>query len=77
MANERRSEIGRRGFLAAAGSLAALSLVRGTNAHAMAVQLTMPELAELNASVSAIEIQGARLPDGVLQMSGVEAPAKS
>ena len=47
------------------------------NVGAAAVQLTPPELAELNASVSAIEIQGARLPDGVLRMSGVEAPPKT
>jgi aryl-alcohol dehydrogenase-like predicted oxidoreductase len=47
------------------------------NAGAMAVQLTPPDLAELNASVSAIEVQGARLPEGVLRMSGVEAPPKS
>ncbi len=47
------------------------------NAGAMTVQLTPSELAELNASVSAIEIQGARLPDGVLRMSGVEAPPKN
>jgi aryl-alcohol dehydrogenase-like predicted oxidoreductase len=47
------------------------------NAGAMAVQFTAPELAELNASVSAIEVQGARLPEGVLRMSGVEAPPKS
>jgi len=47
------------------------------NAGAMNVQLTAPEVAELNASVAAIEVQGARLPDGVLRMSGVEAPPKS
>jgi aryl-alcohol dehydrogenase-like predicted oxidoreductase len=46
------------------------------NAGAMTVLLTPAELAELNAAVSAIEIQGARLPDGVLRMSGVEAPPK-
>ncbi len=47
------------------------------NAGAMTVQLTPSELTELNASVSAIEVKGARLPDGVLQMSGVEAPPKN
>jgi aryl-alcohol dehydrogenase-like predicted oxidoreductase len=47
------------------------------NAGAINVQLTPPEVAELNASVAAIEVQGARLPDGVLRMSGVEAPPKS
>ena len=46
------------------------------NTGAMTVQLTAPETAELNAAVSAIEVQGARLPDMVLQMSGVEAPPK-
>ncbi len=46
------------------------------NTGAMTVQLTAPETAELNAAVSAIEVQGARLPDMVLQLSGVEAPPK-
>ena len=44
------------------------------NIGASSVRLTPPELAELNASVSAIEIRGARLPDQVLAFSGVEAP---
>jgi len=44
------------------------------NIAATSVRLTPPELAELNASVSAIEIRGARLPDQVLVFSGVEAP---
>ena len=47
------------------------------NISASAVRLTPPELAELNASVSAIEIRGARLPDQVLVHSGVEAPQKN
>lgn len=47
------------------------------NAGAMGVQLTPAEISELNAAVSAIEVQGARLPDGVLRMSGVEAPPKN
>jgi aryl-alcohol dehydrogenase-like predicted oxidoreductase len=47
------------------------------NAGAAAVRFTPPELAELNASVSAIKIEGARLPDGVLALSGVEAAAKN
>ena len=46
------------------------------NSGAMSVRLTMAEAAELNAAVAAIEVQGARLPDGVLRMSGVEAPPK-
>jgi aryl-alcohol dehydrogenase-like predicted oxidoreductase len=46
------------------------------NTGAMSVQLTTAEAAELNAAVAAIEIQGARLPEGVLRMSSVEAPPK-
>ena len=46
------------------------------NTGATAVRFTPTELLELNAAVSAIEIQGARLPAGVLAMSGVEAPPK-
>jgi diketogulonate reductase-like aldo/keto reductase len=46
------------------------------NVGADAVRLTPSELAELNASVSAIQIRGARLPDQVLVFSGVEAPPK-
>ncbi len=46
------------------------------NTGASAVRFTPAELSELNAAVSAIEIQGARLPAGVLAMSGVEAPPK-
>jgi aryl-alcohol dehydrogenase-like predicted oxidoreductase len=44
---------------------------------AAAIQFTPDELAELNRSVSAIEIKGARLPDAVLVYSGVEAPSKN
>ena len=40
------------------------------------VRFIPSELAELNASVAAIDIRGARLPDQVLVFSGVEAPAK-
>jgi len=47
------------------------------NIGASAVRLTPSELAELNASVSTIEIRGARLPDQVLVFSGVEAPQKN
>jgi aryl-alcohol dehydrogenase-like predicted oxidoreductase len=46
------------------------------NTGATAVRFTPAELSELNAGVSAIEIQGARLPAGVLAMSDVEAPPK-
>jgi aryl-alcohol dehydrogenase-like predicted oxidoreductase len=44
------------------------------NTGAAAVRFTPSELTELNAAVSAIEIRGQRLPDMVLQFSGVEAP---
>jgi aryl-alcohol dehydrogenase-like predicted oxidoreductase len=46
------------------------------NSGAPDVRFTPSETAELNAAVSAIQVQGARLPEGVLRMSGVEAPAK-
>jgi aryl-alcohol dehydrogenase-like predicted oxidoreductase len=46
------------------------------NIGASAVQFTPAELSELNKAVAAIEVRGARLPDGVLAFSGVEAPAK-
>ncbi|HTG34727.1 MAG TPA: aldo/keto reductase [Thermoanaerobaculia bacterium] len=46
------------------------------NNGAAAVRFTPSELAELNASVSAIQIRGQRLPDQVLVFSGVEAPPK-
>jgi aryl-alcohol dehydrogenase-like predicted oxidoreductase len=47
------------------------------NTGAMGVQFTPAEITELNAAVSAIEVQGARLPDFVLQMSDVEAPPRN
>ena len=47
------------------------------NIGATDVRFTSTEVAELNAAVSAIEIHGARLPAGVLAMSGVEAPPKN
>ena len=46
------------------------------NSGAAGVRFTPSELAELNASVRAIEIRGQRLPDAVLVFSGVEAPPK-
>lgn len=46
------------------------------NIGADKVQFTGDEIAELNQSVSAIKVQGARLPDGLLALSGVEAPPK-
>ena len=46
------------------------------NIGAAAIRWSSTELAELNAAVSAIQIQGARLPDQVLVFSGVEAPPR-
>nr|WP_321462935.1 hypothetical protein [uncultured Cohaesibacter sp.] len=46
------------------------------NVGATSVEFTDEELAELNTAVRAIEIKGARLPDAVQAMSGVEAPEK-
>ena len=46
------------------------------NIGAAAVRFTPAELAELNASVAAIEIRGQRLPDAVQAFSGVEASRK-
>ncbi len=47
------------------------------NAGAAAIRFTPQETAELNAAVVAIKVEGARLPDGVLALSGVEAAAKN
>ena len=47
------------------------------NIGADSVKFTLEEIAELNTSLAAIKIQGARLPEAVLQFSGVEAPVKS
>lgn len=46
------------------------------NTGAASVRFTPSEIAELNAAVAAIQVQGARLPDQVLAFSGVEAPPK-
>jgi aryl-alcohol dehydrogenase-like predicted oxidoreductase len=46
------------------------------NTGAAEVRFTSTELAELNAGASAIEVRGARLPDMVLALSGVEAAPK-
>ena len=46
------------------------------NNGAAAVRFTSAELAEINRSVSAIQVRGARLPDSILAFSGVEAPPK-
>lgn len=47
------------------------------NAGANSVAFTSDEFKELDASVSNIQIQGERLPVGILALSGMEAPAKS
>ena len=47
------------------------------NIGAHEVALTQSEVAELTTELSAIEIKGIRLPEGVLRLSGVEAPEKS
>lgn len=47
------------------------------NTGAVDVRFTSSEVTELNAAVRTIEIRGARLPESVLALSGVEAPAKS
>jgi hypothetical protein len=47
------------------------------NTGAAAVRFTQPEIAELNASVVAIKIECARLPEMVQAMSGVEAAPKN
>ena len=46
------------------------------NVGASSVAFTPDEIKELNTSVSSIQIQGKRLPDGILALSGVEAPPK-
>ena len=47
------------------------------NIGADGVALTPAELTELTEQLSAIKIQGLRLPEAVLQFSGVEAPEKA
>jgi aryl-alcohol dehydrogenase-like predicted oxidoreductase len=47
------------------------------NIAASAVRFSAAELAELNRSVPAIQIRGARLPDAVQVFSDVEAPPKT
>ena len=46
------------------------------NLGADAVRFTPEELRELNAALGRTPVHGARLPEGVLRLSGVEAPAK-
>ena len=46
------------------------------NIGADAVRFTPEELRELNAALLRSPVQGARLPAGILSLSGVEAPPK-
>jgi len=46
------------------------------NLGADAVRFTPEEIRELNAALGRTPVHGARLPEGVLRLSGVEAPAK-
>ena len=46
------------------------------NLGAEAVRFTPGEIRELNAALARTPVQGARLPAGVLRLSGVEAPPK-
>ncbi len=46
------------------------------NLGADAVRFTPDELRELNAALAGTPVHGARLPAGILRLSGVEAPAK-
>ena len=46
------------------------------NLGAAAIQLSPSELADLNKAASAIQIEGARLPEGVLALSELEAPPR-
>jgi aryl-alcohol dehydrogenase-like predicted oxidoreductase len=47
------------------------------NIGADSIKFTPEEITELNTSLSVLKVQGARLPETVLQFSGVEAPVKS
>jgi len=47
------------------------------NVGASSIAFSPDELKELNTSLANIQIQGKRLPDGVLALSGVEAAPKS
>jgi aryl-alcohol dehydrogenase-like predicted oxidoreductase len=47
------------------------------NAGASSIVLTAEDQKDLNASLSEIHVQGQRLPDGVLALSGVEAAPKT
>jgi hypothetical protein len=47
------------------------------NVGANSVVLAAEEHKELNASLSEIHVEGQRLPDGVLALSGVEAAPKT
>ncbi|TWH16095.1 aryl-alcohol dehydrogenase-like predicted oxidoreductase [Rhodococcus rhodochrous J45] len=46
------------------------------NTRSASVEFTSAEVGELNAAVAGIQIQGLRLPEAVLGLSGVEAPSQ-
>jgi len=47
------------------------------NLGADSIRFTSKEVADLNAEIARVPIHGARLPAGILGLSGVEAPAKA
>ena len=47
------------------------------NIAASRISFSPEELAQLTAQLDAVQIKGARLPEAVLQFSGVDTPAKS
>lgn len=47
------------------------------NTASTSVNFTPEELAQITAQVDAVQIKGARLPEAVLQRSGVDTPEKS
>lgn len=75
------SSTGRRGFLLAAGSLAATPLISQAQGQATAPSTLTGgrKLGQLEVSRIGLGVQrvrGARLPDAVLAYSGVEAPVR-
>ena len=76
--NGTKGSLNRRSFLGVTGAAAVATIAHMIqNIGATSVAFTQDELKELNASVSSIQTQGKRLPDGVLALSGVEAPPKA
>ncbi|MGC1907823.1 MAG: hypothetical protein WA715_28640 [Candidatus Acidiferrum sp.] len=69
--------VGRRDFLTKAVFAGATVALGSVPSAASSIAFTPEEFKELNAAVADIHVQGQRLPDGVLALSGVEAPPKS